>query len=179
VYFDGVPAPIFLASAEQINLQVPFEIAGLQSVLVIINYAGSASAPITVPVAAEQPAFFTITPLGTDSIATNQDNSLNATNNPAPRGSTVTLWGTGLGKLSYAVGTGSAAPNPPAGYTGNYTCTLGGLVTNASFAGWTPSSVGLAQFNVSIPVGTPSGAVSVTCRSPGGSNTQAGTLYVD
>ena len=45
VTFDGVPAPLDYVSAGQINLQVPFEVAGKTSTEVVVNNYGSRSAP--------------------------------------------------------------------------------------------------------------------------------------
>lgn len=178
VTFDGVLAPMLLAYTNQLNLQVPFEVAGNTSTQVVINYLGLAGLPVAVPVGVEQPAFFTVTPLGTDSIATNHDGTLNSPQNPEARGNAVTLYGTGLGELSYSVATGGGAPIPPPGYTGNYTCTLGTMKTSAAFVGWAPTAVGLAQFNLSVPTTAPTGTVPVTCTSPAGNSTQQGTLYI-
>jgi len=182
VTFDGIPGPIFLAFNGQLNVQVPFELAGKTSTVVQVNYLGSLSKQVAVNVLASQPAFFTVTPLGNDSIVTNQDNSLNTVKNPAPRGTVVTIYGTGLGKLSYAVQTGVGAPAPPAGFTGGQSCVLGGTTfINVPFAGWTPTAVGLAQWSFVIPTaaGTPTGTVTVRCTDTNGTSTQQGTIYIN
>jgi uncharacterized protein (TIGR03437 family) len=179
VTFDGIEAPMFLSFNSQLNVQAPFELAGRTSTVVQVNYLGSLSDPVRVPVVAEQPAFFTITPLGTDSIAGNQDYTLNTAQNPAARGGVVTIYGTGIGQSSYAVSTGQGAPGPPAGYTGGNTCVLGGTRTvNVAFTGWTPTAVGLAQWSLVIPPDSPTGKVSVRCTAASGGTTQQGTLYI-
>ncbi len=179
VTFDGVMAPMFLSFSGQLNVQVPFEVAGKRTTQIQVNFAGSASDKITVPVAASQPAFFTITPLGTDSIAGNQDYTLNSAANPEARGRVVSIYGTGLGKLSYDVATGTGAGGPPPGYTGNNTCVLGGTKSvPVAFTGWTPSAVGLAQWSMVIPSDSPTGTVSLKCTDANGVSTQTGTLYI-
>jgi uncharacterized protein (TIGR03437 family) len=125
-----------------------------------------------------QPAFFTITPQGEDSIAGNQDYSLNSASNPEARGRVVSIYGTGLGKLSYDVATGTGAGAPPAGYTGNNTCTLGSKSVPVAFTGWTPSAVGLGQWSLVIPSDAPTGKVAIKCTDANGNSTQAGTLYI-
>src|SRR5581483_8497301 len=49
VRFDGVPAPLFFVYGGQINLQVPFEVAGKTTTNVVVSYYGSTSQPIPVP----------------------------------------------------------------------------------------------------------------------------------
>jgi uncharacterized protein (TIGR03437 family) len=184
VTFDGVPAPLVFVWNGQINLQVPFEVAGKTSTNVVVSYYGAANAPVAVPVAAVQPAFFTVTPEGTDSYVTNQDYTVNASGNPAKQGSYVTIYGTGVGVTSlgaagYGLQTGVGAPAPPAGYSGNYTCTIGSNSVAAYFAGWTPTAVGLAQWTFQVPSGA-TGKLSVTCKdNASGISTQQGTVYVN
>ncbi|MCU1326769.1 MAG: hypothetical protein JWN34_2139, partial [Bryobacterales bacterium] len=179
VTFDGFPAPMFLSFSGQLNIQVPFELAGKTTTLAQVSYNGSLSDKIPVNVTPSQPGFFTITPAGTDSIAGNQDFSLNSINNPEARGRVVSIYGTGLGKLSYDVATGAGAAGPPAGFTGSNTCVLGGTVpVPVAFTGWTPSAVGLAQWSLVIPQNSPTGAVTVRCTNAAGASTQQGTLYI-
>ncbi len=183
VTFDGVPAPLFFVYGGQINLQVPYEIAGKTSTKVVVSFYGASNPAVTVPVFALQPSFFTVTPLGNDSIATNQDFSLNTAAAPAKQGSFVTIYGTGvgvtpIGAATYGLQTGVGAPGPPGGFSGNFTCTYNGATTvPAYFAGWTPGSIGLAQFTVQIPAGV-TGKASIRCTDTAtGAATQVGTVY--
>ena len=176
VTFDGNPAPVFLAWNQQLNVQVPFEVAGKKSTLVQIDYLGSRSAAVPVPVTASQPALFVYSG---GAIAGNQDFSLNTSTNAAARGSVISLYGTGLGKLSYDVQTGVGAPGPPAGYSGGHTCVLGGSKSvPVAFAGWTPSAVGLAQWSFVIPADSPTGTVSVKCSDANGASTQTDNIFI-
>ena len=176
VRFDGQPGPVFLAWNQQLNVQVPFEVAGKKNTVVQVDYFGSTSAPVTVPVAASQPALFTYNGAAT---AGNQDGKLNTETNAAARGTVISLYGTGLGKLSYDVQTGVGAPAPPPGFTGGNTCTLGGSKSvPVAFAGWTPSAVGLAQWSFVIPADSPVGSVTVACTDPNGASTQPGTIFI-
>ncbi|MGI8742565.1 MAG: matrixin family metalloprotease [Bryobacteraceae bacterium] len=58
VTFDGVPAPLIFASNGQVNLQVPYEVAGRASSIVIVRNQGIASDPVSVPVVLAQPGIF-------------------------------------------------------------------------------------------------------------------------
>lgn len=184
VTFDGVPAPLFFVYGNQINLQAPFEIAGKTSTNVVVSYLGSASAPIAVPVLASQPAFFTV---GTsDAIYVgNADYTVNTATNPAPRGSTITAYGTGFGAVNYPVAspivTGEGAPDPTSFAANDFTCTVGGVNAAVAFAGWTPTAVGLAQWNVTIPTAsslTATGAVPLVCTNANGSTQSGLTVFV-
>ncbi len=181
VTFDGTPAPLVFVAGGQINLQVPFEVAGKPSTQVVVTYNGSSSAPVSVPVADRQPAFFMLN--ATDPFAANADYGTNphpnSAQNPAARGSVFSVYGTGIGKVSYDVPTGAGAPAPAAGYTGNYHCVLGSKDIGVPFAGWTPTAVGLAQWSFIIPADSDTGAVSLQCISIGsGASTQKATVYI-
>ncbi len=179
VTFDGVTAPLFLSYSGQLNVQVPFEVAGKKTTQVQVSFNGSLSDKVTVPVTASQPAFFTLTPAGADSLAYGApDYALNTAANATARGGVVVLYGTGLGKV-YDVATGAGAGAPPAGYTGGNSCTLGGTKTTpAAYTGWVFGYVGLAQWNVAIPADSPTGKVTVKCTDGNGNSTQTGTLYI-
>jgi uncharacterized protein (TIGR03437 family) len=179
VTFDGVPAPLYLSYSGQLNLQAPFELAGKTSTQVVVNFYGSVSAPVTVPVTPTQPAFFTFTPLGTDAIAQNfPDYSLNASTNPIARGGIVLLYGTGLGNLGYGLSTGQPGIVPPSSYSSKYSCSFGGQTAGA-YAYWNYGFVGEATWTVTVPSNAPTGSVSLTCTdSVSGATTQQGVIYI-
>ena len=190
VTFDGVAAPLFFVYGGQINLQVPFEVAGKTSTNVVVSYFGATNnAAVSVPVFPMQPAFFTVTPQGTDSILVNQDGTINSASKPAKPGTVVTAYGTGVGVTSlgaagYGLRTGAPAPGRPSGtYTGNFDCSIGNATfTNtvqAAFGGWTPTAIGLAQWNIPVPSGL-TGQLSLRCLDHAtGTATQFGTIYVN
>lgn len=200
VTFDGIPAPLVYVFVDptkgqvnQLSMQVPFELAGKTSTKVVVNYNGAASPAAGVSVVPIQPAFFTLVADGlSDSIAVNKDGSING--NPATNaayrkanvGDAIVIYGTGVGVTSlgasgYGLVTGVGAPGIPGGYNYGsvYTCTIGGSAANAAFGGWTPSAIGLAQWNVTVPQGV-TGAVPVVCTDiASGVQTQTGTIYVN
>jgi uncharacterized protein (TIGR03437 family) len=178
VTFDGVAAPLFFVSGGQINLQVPFEVADKTSARVVVNFLGAASATIRVPVLPAHPAIF---PIGTAAYATNQNYSLNSVTNPAGRGEYITIYGTGIGKPSYPIQTGTGAPVPPspALNANGFTCTIGGVSATVAFAGWTPTAVALAQWNIQIPPSlSATGALPVVLTSAEGSTQSGLTVFV-
>jgi uncharacterized protein (TIGR03437 family) len=179
VTFDGIAAPLFYAFGGQLAVQAPFEVAGKTSTKVVVNFYGSASAPISVPVLAEQPAFFTITPEGSDSIIVNPDGvTINSKNNPAARGGYVTAYGTGVGNVAGLV-TGQGAPLES---TLNYNCLISNVTGTVTpvFVGWTPTAVGLAQFTFQVPASAPANSTqTLRCFDPAtNASTPTGTLYI-
>jgi uncharacterized protein (TIGR03437 family) len=110
VLFDGVPAPILYAQDSQVNAQAPFELTQPSTKIQVV-YNGVSTNPATVAVQSAAPAIFHIDFTSTQGAIINQDNSLNSQSNPAPRGSFVSVYGTGGGSTSPATITGGYVPS--------------------------------------------------------------------
>ena len=145
---------------EQINFQVPAELATPSDVQVQVNNNGSVGTVSTVPVTLVQPGIFEYTPAGSALLyaaVIKPDGSTVGPLNPASRGSIVSLFITGLGPTSPPLSTGEPGPVPPA--TTNYRPTVGlndggvGVV----FSGAAPGFIGLEQVNFEIPMSAPVG----------------------
>lgn len=95
VTLDEFPGTVLYASSDQINVQVPFGIAGRPTVEL---RAGGPS--VFVPVADAQPA---IANVSHRALALNEDGSINSDANPAAIGSIVTVWAHGTGRLPFTV----------------------------------------------------------------------------
>jgi uncharacterized protein (TIGR03437 family) len=158
VTFNGVAAPLIYAGPTQINAIVPYEIGNVplgESINVIVNHSGIISASFSVAVTNTAPGIFSAnqTGIGQGAIL-NSNESANNTGNPAPRGSTVSIYATGEGLLIPPVPTGSMSgpslplPAPAA----NVSVTIGGAPATISYAGEAPTLVsGVIQVNVAIP----------------------------
>ena len=84
VFFDGYPAPMVYASATQLSVIVPFEIAGSPTTSMTIEYQGTRSNAMTVPVLDALPGIFTASAQGYGQGAiVNQDGSINSSQNGA------------------------------------------------------------------------------------------------
>ena len=158
--FDGIPAPLIFTSSGQINLQVPYQVAGRANTVVVVTNQGTASDPVTVPVVAAQPGLFTQAG-STQAIVLNQDNSVNSSSNPAVKGSVVTLFATGAGVVNPPVATGKPAPASPLSLANGVSVTIGGADARVLFGGLTPGYVGLLQVNVEVPQGSNTGNAAV------------------
>jgi uncharacterized protein (TIGR03437 family) len=197
VFNDTIVSPLYAVVPSQINFQVPSGVpVGSDRVAVRTADTGELIAGGTVLVAVSSPGLFTISQDGTgQAAARNQDGvTVNGASNPAPRGSVISLYGTGQGQVSPAVADGFGAPaNPPASTVAVPTSdgkaclatqpsvcvNLGNGFGNIQFSGLAPNFVGLWQINVQIPLdaatgnavplrviinGTPSNTVTVAIR---------------
>jgi uncharacterized protein (TIGR03437 family) len=151
VYFDGFLAPLLYVSYGQINLQVPFELAGRVSTRVVLSVDGLDEVETTLPLREASPGLFTWD--GVRAAAVNQNGTLNGPQNPAERGTIVQLYLTGQGVLDPPLPTGApgpmAAPFPLSVLT--VRVTMDGLEAPILFAGAAPGFVGLTQINAEIP----------------------------
>ena len=170
-------APLFAASLHQINFQVPAATSvGTNRIAVRSASTGELIAGGSFLVAAAAPGLYTASfnGLGQGYIV-NQDKQLNSASHPAPKGSTITLWGTGQGQVSPPVPDGGAALSSPLSYSVTVngsdaqTClnspqSMCVVFGNSSpsfgvvqFSGLAPGWVGLWQINVTIPSTAPAG----------------------
>ena len=159
VLFDGIAAPMIYASAGQVTAIAPYGISG--STQVQVEYQGTATAPVSVPVAAAAPGIFTcpnkpgvalvINASAGNTISCNADFVL-----PAP-GSVITFFVTGEGATTPAMEDGRlpAGPSIPAP-SAAWAATVGGVDSPrcaATFAGLIYA--GVTQINACIPDGAP------------------------
>jgi uncharacterized protein (TIGR03437 family) len=159
VTFDGHPAPLLYASAGQINAIVPFAVAGQATTAVQVSAPGGSDFTLTLPVGLAAPAVFAISPSGQGAIL-NGDLSVNSPDNPASRGSYISIYATGTGVLSTAVADGSIiqAANLPSS-AAPVSVSIGGLAATVSYQGAAPGLVaGVMQINVQVPANVSQGA---------------------
>jgi len=190
VMVGGTSAPVFGASATQVNFQVPAVAAGTAMVQVITG-CGTAnpltSNAVSVATQSATPEFFYfvqnangISPVAaTDAItgAGLAASSLFPGSGfaPAQPNEYVTVYATGFGLTNPAVAPG-AFPTQLSAAVGTVTVTLGGVTipaANVLYAGVTPNSPGLYQVNLLLPANTPSGNLPLIIQI-GGQQSPAG-----
>lgn len=176
-----VSAPIFAVdnvnNAQQINIQVPWELAGQTSVLMQVFNNGVASLPVSVPVLAAQPGIFQYN-VGakTFGVVLHANFQLADSAHPVTGGETVLVYCTNLGAVTPALkdgqaGTGAEITNIAP------TATLNSENAAVSFHGTAPGFVGLYQVNIVIPKDAKSGNQPLVLSS-GGANSQTVLLPV-
>jgi uncharacterized protein (TIGR03437 family) len=174
VTFNGVPAPLFYASQNQLNVQVPFEVAGQAGANISVRYQASVSSPpVNVPVTSASAGIFQL-PGSSQGVILNQDNTVNSPSNPAARGSVVQVYATGQGAVQPPLTTGQLAPalGPLSNAQQTVTATIGGQTADVRFAGMAPNFVGLLQVNVAVPSGAPQGSSVPIMLNIGGALSQ-------
>ena len=154
VLFNGQPGAIAAVTPTQINVFVPYEVSTPVNVQVQVD--NMLSAPVTIPVAATAPGF-------SPSIL-NQDGTLNTAANPAPRGSIVSFYGTGLGAMSPQLSDGNLAISTPYSTPRNTpTLTIGAQPAQILYSGDAPTlPTGVFQINAIIPPSINPGPASVS-----------------
>lgn len=171
VTINGIPAPLFavanVGGQQQINLQIPLELAGHTSVTIIVNNNGVLSAPITVNLAPAAPGIFTFDGIN-GAILHGSDFRPVTPSSPAAKGEAVVLYGTGLGPVSPAPATGQAASSSPLSLTiVTPAVTVGGVNAIVLFSGLAPGFVGLNQVNFVVPFNVASGTLDVIIQTGG------------
>jgi len=179
VLFDNIPAPLVYSSATQVAAIVPYEVAGQPSTQIVVTRNGQRSTPQTLPVIATAPAFFTAKSSGSGPAAASNQDGLSNSAYPAPRGTFVTLYGTGEGQTVPPGVTGgvnnSVYPAPAAPYS----VKIGGVDAEIQYFGAAPQEMaGVLQVNVKVPTTLPPGPQPVVMTVGGVQSRSDVTLQV-
>lgn len=165
----SVPASVSFASPQQLNVQVPWEMAGLNFALVKVRIEDSASEVFNLDLSDYAPGIFEVSVGGTlYGAITHADGSLVTPSNPARPGETVVVYATGVGPVDTPQTTGYAAPSDRFVSTVNTPAvTIAGQQGAVFFSGLSPGFVGLYQINVTLPASLPSGTQQIQIVSNG------------
>jgi len=158
IFFDDVPAPLIYISAGQINAIAPYSVAnGLSTVR--IQAAGGSVSNTGIGATATAPAIF-----GYGIV--NEDGSLNGPSSPAPVGTYVTMYGTGLGQTVPSGVDGTVTPTtnyPTQQYPVKLTIAQSPLFSTPVpmkllYAGPAPGlAAGVCQIDAVVPAGAQPG----------------------
>jgi uncharacterized protein (TIGR03437 family) len=198
----GQAAPLLSVSLSQVNMQVPWELAGQSQAMV----TGTLGAPIPNPqlmsIAPFAPGIFTLNGAGSSMAPfapalfvlndTNPSQALvtiagtqgfgppsGGVGTPVAPGALISIYCTGLGAVSNQPATGAAAQaNPLSVTTTTPTVTIGGIAAPVSFSGLAPGAVGLYQVTVQVPVGAPAGVAVPIVLTIGGVVSNTVTIAV-
>jgi uncharacterized protein (TIGR03437 family) len=178
VFFDDVPAALVYLSAGQVNVVTPYSVVNGFST-VRVQAAGGSVSSATIGAAATAPGIF-------PGAIINQDGSVNSASHPAPVGSYVTMYGTGLGQTTPAGVDGMLTPTsnfPKQIYSVALTISRNPLFSTpvpmtVSYAGPAPGLVeGVCQINAVVPAGVDPGENFVEIAAGPGASPSI-TLYV-
>jgi uncharacterized protein (TIGR03437 family) len=170
----SVPGHLTFASPAQINVQIPWELAGQTAVQVKVNVDFSPSNVFTVPLASVAPAFFVVA----GNVAA-RDLSFQVINagNPAKAGATIQLYANGLGPVTNQPASGDPAPTSPLAVTPTPVVMIGTQQATVVISGLTPGLGGLYFLNVTVPASLTPGTYPVTV-SIGGQTSPAAPIVV-
>jgi uncharacterized protein (TIGR03437 family) len=160
ILIGGQVAPLYFASAGQVNVQIPWELAGQSQVSIAITSGGMISQAQTVNIAPFSPGIFSADASGSGqgAVLVAASAQLAAPATPAARGSYVAIYCTGLGAVTNQPPDGYPAQSVPLSVTlTNPVVTIGGVPAVVSFSGLAPTLVGLYQVNAVVPVGVAPG----------------------
>jgi len=186
VTFDGVAAPMFYASSGVVSVQAPSSLAtGGTTQVQVVSTAGSSLAVPQIA-ATTNPGVFTYEVGGPGQAkAINQDGSANGdgtvlgTDKPAPAGSVISVYATGLGAVTPAVAAGTPTPSSPLSSTvAPVTATIAGRAATVTWAGLAPGLIGVYQVNIIVPVSVPSGAARLALYADGIGSQTAVTVQI-
>lgn len=170
---DNKAVPLFAVDSvngqEQINFQVPWEVAAGANAMIAVSNNGTAGASLSVPVLEAQPGIFNYSVGGkTFGAILHANFALANSANPAQPGETVLIYCTGLGAVE-------SPPEDGAAGNGQHTMampsvTIGGTKAIVSFSGLAPGFVGLYQVNAEVPATLKSGNQPVVIEISGASS---------
>jgi uncharacterized protein (TIGR03437 family) len=156
VKIGGFAAPLYFVSSDQINAQVPFEVANtinvnfqFETTTVVVTTGQQSSATFTIALSGASPGLFT-----TASNGKGQALYVNQTFMPFSTaltpGSTIILYATGLGQTNPPASTGAGGlASQPLVFPPNVY--IGESQAQVSYAGLAPDFVGVYQVNVVVP----------------------------
>lgn len=178
VFFDSNAGTPTYVSATQINVIVPWELAGRAQTVITVTYNNATSMGITYNVVGAMPALYTLNSTGAgQAAALNPDYSINGpaagvvvgsttiATKPATAGSEIAIYGTGGGVTNPGGTDGTVTPTTqlyPLLNASSVTATIDGQPAKVDFIGAAPGEVtGVFQVNLQVPAGVTGDALPV------------------
>ncbi len=155
VTFNGIAAPLLYVSAGQINTAVPYALTLGADTIQVTNAAGSGS--FSSGLSAGGLALFA-------NYILNPDGTWNSATNPAPKGATLVLFGTGMGQTSPPgvdglILQGPSYPIPVGQFVATVQTSTTTIPATLQYLGPLPGFMsGAVQVNVQIPESLPTGS---------------------
>ena len=187
ILVNGISAPLFAVSPQQINFQIPWEAQGQIQAFIEATANGVTGNGVAVNLGPFSPGIFSLNQqgsgqgailIGGTAIVAAPAGALQ-NSRPARRGEFVTIFCTGLGPVTNPPATGAAAPTvSPSLTTSQPTITVGSSPATVSFSGLAPGFVGLYQVNIQLPQDAPTGDAVPLALTIAGATSNPVTLAV-
>jgi uncharacterized protein (TIGR03437 family) len=173
VYFNGLAAPMVYTLDGQVSAIVPYGVSG--NATVQVEYNGTRTNSVTLAVANAAPGIFTYSGGSGQAVVVNYNNgatSFNSAEVPALRGSPISFYITGEGRLnrSWSDGRLPWGPDFPAPAQ-DVTVAIGGVNAPVLFKGLV--YCGVTQINATVPANAPVGGKVGLAVNIGGVVSQA------
>lgn len=175
------PGRIHFVSPGQINVQVPWELAGVPSVDMKVSIGDFSSAIFRVALNDFSPSVFEYTDPGSGRLLTaalDQNFGLVTAANAVRRGAAVQIYANGIGPVDNRPASGEPASTQTLSNCRTAPeVTIGGRPAQVLFCGLAPGFVGLYQLNAIVPADAPTGIQPLVIRS-GGVTSKTASLAV-
>jgi uncharacterized protein (TIGR03437 family) len=145
VKFNGFAAPIYWASPDQLNIQIPWELTGQTTGSVVVSVDSVESAPFPIKLANVAPYIF-VHPTGEGAIARRF---------PLQPGGLLKIYATGLRPVRNMPHTGAAAPDETSTTIAIPIVTIGGVQAEVLFSGLAAGIPGVYEVRVTMPDNAP------------------------
>ena len=174
VLFDGTPAPLLYVTPNQLTAVVPHTVGGKSATTLVVTNGSSRSDPVVLPVAASAPGIFTMD--GTvQTIAVNEDGSMNSAANPAAAGTAITLFLQGAGQTEPPDMDGLIVADERVVPRQLVRAWIGDSAAEVLSAAGAPGTAsGVMRVEMRIPMGAPPSAAAPIRVMVGGSASQPG-----
>ncbi len=162
VLVDGVAAPMIYSFASQVSAVIPYSVNGKSTVTLQVEYNGTKTNSIVMPVTTVTPSLFTLTASGRGQAAalnyeSNGTFTVNGASNKIARNGIAVFYATGEGITDHPEdGRPAGAPYPKPLLP--VRMTIGGIECQVEYYGAAPGMVaGVMQINVRVPANAPTG----------------------
>jgi uncharacterized protein (TIGR03437 family) len=161
ILFNGEAAPLVSVSSLQSSAIAPYDISGAATVKVQVEYNGTLSDAVQLPVFRSRPGIFSFGPAGSGQGAIlNEDGTVNSAFHPAARGSVVSIFATGAGLPQplgavdqISAGLSSFQSTPSVRLETDGSCDVPYSEAQVLYYGGAPGAVpGLVQINARVPL---------------------------
>jgi uncharacterized protein (TIGR03437 family) len=160
VLMNGAAAPVLSVSKNQVTAVTLYNVAlNLTQAPVQVEYKGLKTTALRWPTEYFDPGIYTVSGDGKGQArALNEDGSVNSADNPAPKGSVVTIFATGLGTTTPDLTDGAIAKQPLLVVDSLVEIRIGSKQAEVVFAGGVEGQVaGMSQVKARVPADAPSG----------------------
>ena len=179
VTIGGIGVPLLYVSPSQINLQIPWELAGQSQATVVVTTGMGSSTAATINISDTAPAIFTANGSGNgQGVVVDVRGQMALAATPVAGGEYTQIYCLGPGAVANQPSTGVAVVDASSPTLVMPIVTIAGVQVRASFAGLAPGFAGVYQVNAQVPPGiTPGSALPLTVRV-NGAESQTVTIAV-